>query len=108
MDLRGFYQKLREIEASIADEFAVVISNATSDGGKANVRTEVIREVAAKLVAEGRARLASAEESEQYRAGLREARRRAEQAAAAARVQVTVISDAELHSLREKARNPKG
>lgn len=108
MDLRAYYQKLHKIQAGIADEFSVVISNATPDGGRADVRTEVTRSVAARLLVEGKARLATAEESEQYRGELLEARQQADQAAAASRVQVTVISDAELRSLRDRARPPKG
>nr|AEQ20625.1 hypothetical protein [uncultured bacterium CSLF43] len=108
MDLRAYYQELRQTMADIADEHVVVISNATSDGGKADVRTEVTRGIAARLVVERRARLATAEEAETYRSELREAKQRYEQEAAAARVQVTVISDAELRGLRERARLPKG
>ena len=108
MDLRDYYQKLRQIAESIADEYAIVISNATPDGGKPGVRTEVSRAVAAKLVAEAKARLATSDESEAYRAELREAKQRAEQETAAARLQVTVISDSELRGLRERVRPSKG
>lgn len=108
MDLRNYYQQLRQTEAGIAEEFVIVVSNATADGGKAGVRTEVVRAVAARLIVEGRARLATAEESESYRTHLREIRQRAEQEAAAARVQVTVISDSELRGLRERVKQPKG
>ena len=108
MDLRAYYQRLRETEASIEDEFVVVVSNATSDGGKAGIQTEVRRPVAARLIVEGRARLAAAEESRVYRTELREAKQRADDAAAAARLQVTVISDTELRGLRERARPSKG
>ena len=85
-----------------------MLSSKTPDGGKAGVFTEVARATAAKLVVEGRARLAIAEESETYRSGVRKARERAEQLAAAARVQVSVISDSELRMLRDRARTPKG
>lgn len=104
MDLRAYYQQLRDVELSISDEHVVVVSCATPDGGKAGVRTEVTRSVAAKLVVERRARLASAEESEAYRTEARETRLRAEQALAAARLQVTVISEPELRALRERVR----
>jgi hypothetical protein len=102
VDLRGYYQQLRQQESNIADEYAVVVSNATPDGGKAGVRTEVSRATAAKLIVEGRARLATPEESEAYRDELREMKLRADQETAAARVQVTVISDAEIRALRER------
>lgn len=104
MDLRAYYQELRQTAASIADEHVVVVSIATPDGGKAGVRTEVTKDVAARLIVERRARLASEEEAETYRAELRDAKERADQDAAAARVQFTVISDAELRGLRDRTR----
>ncbi len=58
MDLRGYYQKLRQLEASLPEP-CVVISHDTSDGGKAGVRTEVPRSIAAKMVTDGTARVAS-------------------------------------------------
>ncbi len=108
MDLREYYQQLRETAASITDAHVVVVSKKTPDGGKAGVSTEVARAIAAKLVVEGRARLASTEESEAYRSDVRSARERAEQIAAAGRVQVSVISDSELRMLRDRARPLKG
>lgn len=104
MDLRRYYQQLRDIEASIADEHVVVVSNATPDGGKAGVLIEVPRQNAAKQIVDGRARLASAEESERYYKSIKEARTRAEQASAVERMQVAVISEAELRGLRDRAR----
>jgi hypothetical protein len=100
MDLRAYYRKLREIEASLAEEYPVVVSQETPDGGKAGVRNEVPRPVAARMIVEGKARLATEEEAAEYRRQLTEARRRAEQAAAANRIQVTVIPEAELKALR--------
>ena len=58
MDSKIYYQKVREQEAKIPSDFAVVISRDTADGGKAGTKTEVPRRVAAKLVVEGLADLA--------------------------------------------------
>ena len=91
MDLRAYYRKVREVEASIAEDHVVVVSLATPEGGKAGVRTEVPKGIAAKLVAEGRARLASQEEGEEFRAANRQAKERFEQEEAARRMQVVVI-----------------
>lgn len=71
MDLRMFYQKMRKLEENIASTHPVVVSVETQDGGKAGVRTEVSREMAAKLIVEGRARLASDEESDEFRKSLK-------------------------------------
>lgn len=107
MDLRAYYQQLRETEASIPGEFAVVVSNATPDGGKAGVRTEATRAIAARLIVESRARLATAEEAQEYYDDVRAASARIAEANAASRLQVTVISESELRSLRERARPVK-
>ena len=41
------------MEATIADEFPVVVSKETADGGKDGTMTEVPRRMAAKLVVDG-------------------------------------------------------
>ena len=107
MDLQVYYQKIRDIETKVADEFPLVVSVETGDGGKGGTKTEVPRRIAAKMMVEGLARLATKEESKSHREALAEARRAAERAAAAARVQVTVLSTADLDRLRSEARIPK-
>jgi len=68
MDLRTYYQTIRKITAGITEEAAVVISRETSDGGRAGVKTEVPRALAAQLMVEGKADLASPEEAAEFRA----------------------------------------
>ncbi|MBS1857123.1 MAG: hypothetical protein JST11_17260 [Acidobacteria bacterium] len=104
MDLRLYYQKIRDKQAEIEGEFAVVISNATGDGGKEGTKTEVPKRLAAKMVVDGSARLATADEAAEHRAGIAEAARQAEQAAAAARLQVSVISTRDLEQLKTDVR----
>jgi hypothetical protein len=55
-------------------------------------------------VVEGQVRLATPEESAAYRESLAETQRASEQAAVAARVQVSVLSTTELEQLRRDAR----
>ena len=69
MDLRSYYTKLRDEEAMLTGEHLVVASLKTSEGGKEGVFTEVPRRVAAKLIAEVRARVATEEESERFLCG---------------------------------------
>jgi hypothetical protein len=104
MDLRIYYQKIREVETTIADEFPLVVSRETADGGKPGMTTEVPRKLAAKMIVEGQARLATPEEAQANRNELAEARRMAEQAAIATRLQVSVLSTADLEQLRADAR----
>lgn len=66
MDLRGYFQKVREVEAKIAEAFAVIISLESADGGKAGTPTEVTRSLAARMVVDGLARLAKAEEKRAF------------------------------------------
>ncbi len=66
MDLRAYYRKIRETETMLNGDHFVVVSLETSEGGKAGVRTEASRAVAAKLIAEGRARVASDEEGVEF------------------------------------------
>ena len=67
MDLRAFYQKIRDAAAAIEEPFPMVVSLATADGGKEGMPIEVTRQLAAKMIVEGSARLASAEEARQFR-----------------------------------------
>lgn len=105
MDLKVYYSKLRATEASIPEADTVVISLATPDGGKEGIRSEVRRAVAARLIVEQRARLATPEEAQAYREEMREAQRIAEQKAAAERMRITVLSEADLRALRSGKRS---
>ena len=107
MDLQVYYQKIREMETSIADAFPLVVSVETADGGKSGTKTEVARRLAAKLLVEGMVRLASKDEVKAYREAVGEAKREAERAVAAARLQLTVLSTTELDRLRSEARKTK-
>lgn len=71
MDLRSYYKKVKEAEATLKMSDVVLVSLATSEGGKDGVFTEAPRTVAAKLIAEGRARAATTAEAREFRDGLR-------------------------------------
>jgi hypothetical protein len=105
MDLRAYYQKIREIEARIEDAFAIVVSLETGDGGKGGIATEVSRATAAKMVVEGIVRMASAEEGAEFLTQKAEAVRVAVQEAAAGQVQLSVVSTSELNQLKDAVRS---
>jgi uncharacterized Fe-S cluster-containing radical SAM superfamily enzyme len=107
MDLKVFYQKLRKLEQEIADQHVVVVSQETPDGGRAGQRSEVSRGNAARLILEGRARLATSEEASEFRKTIEQAMQEAEQRAIAERVQVNLISDADLRALKSGVRPEK-
>lgn len=96
MDVKQYYRKLREIEATINEQYPLVVSVETSDGGKAGVISEVPRAVAAKMVVEGSAALANSQQKEIYQQEQIAARKAARKAELARRVQVAIISDPEL------------
>ncbi len=102
MDLKVYYQKLRHTEAAIAEPQVVLVSLETADGGRAGVFSEAPRAVAAKMIVEGRGRLANEAEAAAFREQVAEAKREREQAIAASRMQVTVISEADLRALRTR------
>jgi hypothetical protein len=107
MDLNLYYQKIRDMESKITDTFPVVVSNETPDGGKPGVLTEVTRRIAARMLVEGSARLATAEEATAFAAANAEARRAADQLAAAAKVQFAVLSTTELNKLKGVSKSSK-
>jgi hypothetical protein len=95
MDLRSYYKKVKDTEAALRGSEIVLVSLETPEGGKEGVRTEAPRGVAAKLIAEGRARVATEAEAREFREGLRAARQKHEREEAARRVQIVVMPQAE-------------
>jgi hypothetical protein len=107
MDLRAFFQKLRKIEHEITDPHVVMVSQETPDGGRAGQLAEVSRSNAARLILEGHARLATTEESAEFRAAARKAQEDAQQRVLAEKVHVNVISDSDLRALKSASRVEK-
>ena len=103
MDLRAYYRKVREAEATLAGEHIVVASLATSEGGRDGVLTEVSRSNAARLIAEGRARVSTDKEAAEFREQMRVAREKWEQEESARRIQVTVVPAHELPRKKERS-----
>jgi hypothetical protein len=63
MDLRQYYQAIQTLEQTIKDNPVVVVSAATGDGGRAGILSEVTSHTAARLIVEGRAMLATKEQT---------------------------------------------
>ncbi len=100
MDLKAYYQKLREIEKGLAEEFVVVKSLATPDGGVAGRLSEVTRAVAAKMATDGLAEVAGSGEAAAFRAKLAEEKKREDQKRASAQIQFSVLTETDLRSLQ--------
>ncbi|PWU04196.1 MAG: hypothetical protein C5B51_17245 [Terriglobia bacterium] len=104
MDVRSYYQKIRENESTIAEPFAIVVSVETANGGKPGTLSEVTRAVAAKMLVDGIVRRASEEEAAAFRAQQAEDFRHAEQQLAAAQVQLSIVPTSELNELKAAVR----
>lgn len=104
MDLKQYFRKMREIESTISEQYPLVISLETPDGGKAGMVTEVSRLNAARVIIEGRALLANESEKQAYREQQAAARAAAEKAELAKRVQVAILSESDLRSTVQSKR----
>jgi hypothetical protein len=95
MDVRSYYRKVKDTEKGLKGSEVVLVSLATPEGGKEGVLTEAPRNVAARMIAEGRARVATDAEASEFREGLRAARQKHEREEAARRVQIVVMPQAD-------------
>ena len=107
MDLRGKFRKIRQIEATIEQPFVVVSSLETVDGGRDGVLTQVSRYQAAALMVEGRAKMATAEESEAFHKKAELGRQQFVETQAS-RVQISVLSEQDIKSIKAALRPQKG
>lgn len=107
MDLRIYYSKIREQEAKIGSEFPIIISAETQDGGRAGIKTEVPRRVAAKMIVDGVARLARGPEADAFLADREAAVRAALEAVETTKLAVNIITSSGLERLKAAAEQPK-
>src|ERR1035438_6522235 len=91
MDLRAYYQKIRETEAGMTSKNVVLVSLATPDGGKPGVVTEVPTPIGARMVVEGSARQATEAEASTFRERQSSAKQAADDILAASKVQVVIV-----------------
>ena len=99
MDLKAYYRRLREAEAAIEEDFPVVRSLATESGGRGGTLTETTRGVAARMLVNSTAELASREESETFRRAKLKAQKQAEESRRAAQIQFSVVTADDLRAL---------
>jgi hypothetical protein len=95
MDLKQFYRKIRQVESEIVDQYPLVVSVATDDGGKPGILSEVPRYQAARMIVEGRVRLASEEEKQVHLEAAVAAQRAAEELQAARRLHLDLLLNPE-------------
>jgi len=96
MNLKTYYQKIREVEHTLVEPFAVLVSHSTPDGGREGVFIEVPSQLAAKMIADGRAHLASSDEAREFRQKAADAKKTSDEEMMASKMQVTIVPTAEL------------
>jgi hypothetical protein len=108
VDLRVFYQKIRKLETELDGDFMVVVSQETGDGGRPGQMVEVARPLAARMIVEGRARLATPEERKARQSALERAAEAAKRRDLVEKARVRLLSDADIDALRSAIKPPKG
>lgn len=104
MNLKTYYQKIRDIEHALVEPFVVLESNETADGGKEGVLTEVPRQLAAKMIADGRARLAGEHLIREFHQQKAAAKHTADQEAATNKMQMMFVPGAEIVKTKRSAK----
>ena len=104
MNMRTYYQKIRDIEQALLEPFVVLESNETADGGKEGLLTEVPKRLAAKMIADGRARLATEQSIHEFHEKKAEAKRTADQEALTNKLQMMLVPTAELMRTKRSAK----
>jgi hypothetical protein len=107
MDMRIYYNKIHSVEQTLQGNWIIIISLETPEGGRAGIPAEVSRRNAARLIVEGRGRLATDEEAREFRQAQADAKRAYDDAQAASRVQVTLVPAAELQNFKSGNRPSK-
>jgi hypothetical protein len=111
MELKNYFKKIKETETSLDQEFPLIVSLETSNGGKPGTVMEVSRQQAAKAIVEGRAVLANDEQKQSYLKQESARRAAVEKAELSRRVQIAIISEPERQTVvskDEKEEEPKG
>jgi len=102
MDLHIYFKKIKEIQATIKEEYPLIVSAKTEDGGKAGTVMEVSKLEAAKAIAENRAVLADAQQKKDYFEQVARRKQSVEKAELSRRLQIAIISDAEFRNATTK------
>jgi hypothetical protein len=111
MDLKQYFRKLNDTQALIEEQYPLIVSLETSDGGKAGVIMEVSRQEAARAIVESRGVLANDEQKKAYFDQEAGRKKSAEKAELSRRLQVAIISESDLRNAvaqSKKEEEPKG
>jgi len=104
MNLRTYYQKIRDIEQALVEPFIVLESIETADGGKGGLLTDVPKPLAAKMIADGRARLAAEQAVREFHEKKAEPKRTADHETMTNKMQMMLVPAAELTKTKRTAK----
>jgi hypothetical protein len=107
MNLKGYYRRIEQELEGIEGDYAVVRSLTTQNGGRSGVLMEVGRQLAARMIVDGLVCLASEEEAERFRKERADESRQIELDLLRSKVQLTVVSESDLASLKEAIQSPR-
>jgi hypothetical protein len=99
MDLKQYFKKVKETEASLSDDYLLMVSTDTPDGGKAGAMIEVSRQLAAKAIVDGWAIFASEEQKTAHLEEQAAKRKSIDTAQKAHRLQVSIVSEPEFRQM---------
>ncbi len=111
MELKQYFKKIKDAEASISEAYPLIVSSETEDGGKPGVVVEVSRREAARAIVENRAALASEEQKQAHWEQVSARKKMAEKIELSRRLQIAIVSDSGLRDAAirdENAEGPKG
>lgn len=100
MDIRLYFETLAQVKATLPEGTVVIVSEATPEGGKAGVVSEVNRDTAAQLIAERKARKADAGEEKEFHLATERARASAEERRLSERVHVTLVPESDYRAMK--------
>ncbi len=102
MDLKDYYGNIRQKMSELKGEYVVVVSEATPDGGREGVLTEVTKFVAVKMVVDKRAKIASEEQAAEFYKALRTAHEEVKAEEERGKMAAEIMSRAGLDALIKK------
>ncbi len=111
MNLRKYYDKVQAIRRDLSGPDVYLTSLATPNGGKEGCVAEVPVDLAARMIVDGIARLAEAEEIAAYLSVAEELRAAAQEEHLRNRLRITLVNDSDVQlasertSAKSKSRN---
>ncbi len=102
MNLTKYYDQVKKIRQDIKEPFVFLTSLATPNGGKEGCVSEAPADLAARMITDGVARLATADEIDSYQTEAEANRLAAKEEQLRNRLRITLVNDADVQLTAEK------